>query len=318
MKNLNLLFNKTYYRNLGNKKAFEQDCQMFNHEICDVTFDKSRDYLAPFLPADRMQTVELVTTYPGMLVGTGYAHGTGDCDDDVNIGFSFDYVTGQPYVPGSSVKGLLRCVFREQPDAAAEIVRVCTGKELTTEQIRELEEKIFDSGDVFLDAVVCQGAVGGRLMGLDNITPHSEPTKNPIPILLLKILPGVHFEFRFALKNEAILTAAEKTEIFRKMLILFGAGARTNVGYGQLVTPQEYAKLTPVVRNAIPVTDGNRPNSGNNHGNNYSTPNAHRPQTAQTANADKVRCPHCGKMSWARYPDGNPRKTCSFCKEKLS
>lgn len=300
MKNLNLLFNKTYYRNLGNRKAFDADCQTFNREICGVTFDKSGDYLAPFLPADRMQTVELVTTYPGMLVGTGYAHGTGDCDDDANIGFSFDYVTGQPYVPGSSVKGLLRSVFREQPDAAAEIVRVCTGKEPDAVRIAELEEKIFDSGDIFLDAVVCQGAAGGRLMELDNITPHSEPTKNPIPILLLKILPGVHFEFRFVLKDDGILTAAEKTEVFKTMLILFGAGAKTNVGYGQLVTPQEYVKLTPVVRNAIPVTGGKRPLS------------------APTANADKIRCPHCGKMSWTRYPDGNPRKTCSICREKLS
>ena len=291
MKNLNLLFNKTYYRNIGDKNAFEEDCKAFNREICGVKFDKARDYRKPFLPADRMQTIELVTTYPGMLVGTGYAHGTGESDNDIKIGFSFDYVTGQPYVPGSSVKGLLRCVFREQPEAASEIVYARTGKALSAEQIGELEKEIFDFGDVFLDAVVCAGNRNGYLMGLDNITPHSEPTKNPVPLLLVKILPGVHFEFRFVLKD-GILTAAEKTDVFRTMLMLFGAGAKTNVGYGQLVTAAEYAAMAPV--------------------------SAVRTQTAPSANPDKVRCPHCGKMSWKTYPDGNPRKTCSICRETLS
>ena len=266
MKNLNLLFNKTYYRNLGNHAAFEQDCKSFNRNICDIRFNKDIDYVKPFLPEEKMQKIELVTTYPGMLVGTGYAHGTGISDDDIKIGFSFDYVTGQPYIPGSSVKGLLRCVFREQPEAAAEIIRACTGKEYTTWEIKTLEEAIFDFGDIFLDAVICKGAVGGRLMGLDNITPHKEITKNPTPLLLLKILPGVHFEFRFVLKDHELLTAAEKTEVFRMILILFGTGAKTNVGYGQLVRPEDY--VVPAAQTPPAQQASNSNGGGNNRGNN--------------------------------------------------
>ena len=146
------------------KKALDADCQYFNREICGVKFDKARDYRKPFLPADRMKTVELVTTYPGMLVGTGYAHGTSESDNDIKIGFSFDYVTGQPYVPGSSVKGLLRCVFREQPEAAAEIVRVCTGKALDIDRIAELEKEIFDAHNTLTEGT---GAGSGYRGWLD-------------------------------------------------------------------------------------------------------------------------------------------------------
>ena len=179
MKNLNLLFNKTYYRNIrhlateSDKREYAAECQSHNDEICGVKFDKERDYRSLGSLHDRMKTVVLVTTYPGMLVGTGYAHGTSESDNDIKIGFSFDYVTGQPYVPGSSVKGLLRCVFREQPEAAAAIITACTGKEMSDEIVAKLDEEIFEFGDIFLDAVVCKGNRNGNLMGLDNITPHS-------------------------------------------------------------------------------------------------------------------------------------------------
>lgn len=319
MKNLNLLFNKTYYRNIGNDTAFEDDCQNFNKKICGVKFFPS-DYRQPFLPEDRMQTFKLVTTYPGMLVGTGYAHGTGLNDYDVNIGFSFDYVTGQPYVPGSSVKGLLRSVFTEHPEATAEIIRAITDKVLSTEKIGELEKEIFDFGDIFLDAVVCEGNINGNIMGLDNITPHSEPTKNPKPLLLVKILPGVHFEFRFVLKN-GVLTVDEKKELFETMITLFGAGAKTNVGYGQLVRESEYS-VENTRRNVSQEHNlGNHSDYSTNRGNNY---NNHRTgNQTESANSEdetkkKARCPLCKQKTWIYYTNGKLRTTCSVCKQPIN
>jgi len=52
----------------------------------------------------------LKTTYPGLLCGSGYAHDTGAMGD-FKIGFFFDHTTGQPIIPGSSVKGVCRSVF---------------------------------------------------------------------------------------------------------------------------------------------------------------------------------------------------------------
>jgi CRISPR-associated protein Cmr6 len=46
----------------------------------------------------------------GMLVGTGIEHETGE-QGEAKLGLQFDYATGQPYLPGSSLKGLLRSWF---------------------------------------------------------------------------------------------------------------------------------------------------------------------------------------------------------------
>lgn len=53
---------------------------------------------------------ELETIYPGLLTGSGYAHGAGYIGE-TKIGFHFDHTTGMPVIPGSSVKGTLRSVF---------------------------------------------------------------------------------------------------------------------------------------------------------------------------------------------------------------
>lgn len=55
-------------------------------------------------------TFELYTTYPGLVLGTGYAHGIKE-DGDFKIGCYFDYTLGYPIVPGSSIKGVIRSVF---------------------------------------------------------------------------------------------------------------------------------------------------------------------------------------------------------------
>ncbi len=64
--------------------------------------------------------------------------------------------------------------------------------------------------------------------------------KNPNPIHIIKILPGVTFEFRFILHHATLpsgieISAENKQELFRMLLCYFGVGAKTNVGYGILL-----------------------------------------------------------------------------------
>lgn len=54
---------------------------------------------------------DLETTYPGLLLGTGYTHFAKADNDAFKIGFFFDHTTGMPIIPGSSLKGVLRSVF---------------------------------------------------------------------------------------------------------------------------------------------------------------------------------------------------------------
>ena len=239
MINLNLIFNKLYYKKLSeidfnalsgaNTKKDKQDAvkefadsvKDFNDEIMKAKFVHDKDYKA--LPA-ATHTVKMKTGYPGLLVGSGNMHGSQKCDDDINMGFSFDYVTGQPYIPGSSVKGVLRSHFKERTEAVKEFIQ----KDIN---IKELEKEIFDGGDVFFDAVIFKGDKNGFLMGEDYITHHGDLLKNPAPIRFFKVLPDVTIEFRFCLAD-GLITAEEKKKLFNDLLLTFGAGAKTNVGYG--------------------------------------------------------------------------------------
>jgi CRISPR-associated protein Cmr6 len=87
--------------------------------------------------------------------------------------------------------------------------------------------------DAYIAAAVEQGKTKGQFLGTDYITPHKSPTKDPIPLPFLKILPGVTVNFQFRLHDGYYLTAEGKEFLFRQILLDFGVGAKTNVGYGQ-------------------------------------------------------------------------------------
>lgn len=57
----------------------------------------------------------LYTTYPGLLLGAGYGHEV-SAKGEFKLGFFFDYTTGLPIIPGSSIKGVLRSVFPDIKD----------------------------------------------------------------------------------------------------------------------------------------------------------------------------------------------------------
>ncbi len=217
----------------------------------------------------------LLTTYPGLLVGSGYQHDT-KAKGDFKIGFFFDHTTGQPIIPGSSVKGVLHSLFEidvvkeggstknatgEKSLASirficTEIIEKAEGTEkikwqnmrddLTKDTLKALAASIFGSTekegtDVFYDAVIHLKKTGmnHKIISNDFITPHkANPLKNPIPLQFLKVLPNVVFEFRFCLKDsDENWTAERKKRLFLEILLTLGIGAKTNVGYGQFRDP---------------------------------------------------------------------------------
>ena len=338
MRNLNLLFHKEYYQTIGTK-AFNDDVKKHNKDILSAVFTE-KDYVPS---AIAKQTFILATQYPGLLIGVGNPHGAGklgakakddsdkdakakdgsvkddsdkgakakdDSNEDVNLGFSFDYVTGQPYIPGSSVKGLLRSFFKYYPDRVNPVEEILRGKgfdDIGKDDVAALEQAVFDNADTFLDAVVYDGNEYGQLMGFDYITPHKNPVANPIPIRIIKVLPDVRFEFRFVLSDKKIrehtLTADALKELFKELLILFGAGAKTNVGYGVLTdspaTAHRAIKRLPVSAQA-PAANG--------------ADNSRR----QKSNANRINCPHCGASNFATFKNGTKRTECYMCHKPLS
>lgn len=247
MNNLNLIFNKLYYERIG-KKDFDEDVKNKNKEIFSSVFNYDEDYVK-----SEIANTEFVmkTTYPGLLLGHGGHHGSGKSEADISSGMDFDYVTGQPYIAATAIKGVLHSVFIVHKKAVLEIIKTTLDKEFTEEELDLLEEEIFDGCDIFLDAVVYDGDEYGRVVGKDYFSPQGNDLKTPLPVLVIKVLPGVRFEFRFVL-SDGILTKEEKSALFFEIISVFGIGARTNVGYGKMVpcnleihTKKTYNKILP-------------------------------------------------------------------------
>jgi CRISPR-associated protein Cmr6 len=283
MKNLNLLFNKSYYKALHpdkSQKELDNAFKNVNDQMFQAVFLHDRDYKA--LPVAK-HTFLLKTAYPGLLIGIGNNHGSGESPEDIAVGFSFDYTSGQPYIPGSSVKGILRSHFKDRPEA----VGALSGR--TVQQVKTLEKEIFEGEDVFFDTVVYDGDEYGHLIGSEYITPHPDPMQNPIPVHLIKVLPDVRFEFRFQLCDSAEMTAIEKKDLFYKLLVTFGVGAKTNVGFGILLPDDGKKPSVP------PKTVQKEWPQGKKVSNNS-------PRTgAKTIN--KIKCPHCDTINYRCKPN---------------
>lgn len=188
----------------------------------------------------------LKTCYPGLLMGTGYEHAI-NAEDAFMCGFSFDFVTGLPYLPGSSLKGILRNCFpsgkEDDPKTASKVAMIkglLEKSELSEEQILKLKDSIFDNNDIFYDVYPEMKETGEKLIAEEYVTPHTKGIfANPIPIKLIKVKPGVTFRFSFELhdyEDESGLKVSsdEKKELFMKLVKLMGIGAKTNVGFGKM------------------------------------------------------------------------------------
>ncbi|MDP3444878.1 MAG: type III-B CRISPR module RAMP protein Cmr6 [Ignavibacteria bacterium] len=282
---------------------FQHHYERKNTVILGKSFDATNsNHLQVVSPVENLQ---LKTIYPGLTLGSGYTHETGELGE-FKLGFFFDYSTGYPCIPGSTVKGCLRGMFpqKERKEVAdknekyhylASVIRELPNlKEgyILENDLREefdqkessrrkqfidiLEREIFDGEkperdengtpkkkdekiiykpncvyerDIFFDGYIVSTnhpAINRSVyqnpkpfIGDDYITPHQNrkkpemsPFTNPIPLMFLKILPEVTIQFQFDVKN-GLLTKEQKEELFRRLLLDFGIGAKTNVGYGQ-------------------------------------------------------------------------------------
>lgn len=275
--NIGLLFYKQIYKEQIFRNRIKLD------DKGELTIQVSKDEKSPFddFYADLyLKTAEkyklivnpaatnrflLYTTYPGLLAGSGYTHDSKTLGD-FKIGFYFDHTSGQPVIPGSSVKGVCRSVFEVDVDEkgknysgenSKEVIKAIfqeildkdtTGfvpKEqikkivdsITPDKIIEIVGEIFGKdkkgNDIFFDAVLdINKNKTKQLLVNDFITPHLDVLKNPIPIQFLKVKPRIAFEFRFKLCDSGEWKKEIKELFFKQVLLTLGVGAKTNVGYG--------------------------------------------------------------------------------------
>jgi CRISPR-associated protein Cmr6 len=317
--NIGWLYFKDYYRINNNQvqlfqnaprqkgeqrdRYFQSHYKVKNAIVLSKAFNAGISTQFQVLPP--VEELQFTTTYPGLILGTGYIHETGELGE-FKLGFFFDHATGYPCIPGSTVKGCLRSMFpqkenkevadkKEKYNYLASVIRELTGLEgkiIERNELGEdfdqkehpkrkkfidmLEREIFDGEktvlnldgtpkekdskivyqpisvyerDIFFDGYIVSSkhpAIkrstyqnSNPFIGDDYITPHINrkkpelsPFTNPIPLMFLKILPEVTIQFQFDLKD-GLLTKGQKRDLFRRMLLDFGIGAKTNVGYGQ-------------------------------------------------------------------------------------
>ena len=195
-------------------------------------------------------------------------------------GLSFDYTTGLPYIPGSGIKGVIRDFFpteytknagdkdyseedkvktEEQNKVKVELINQILESDYTFEDIERIRDSIFEGRDfekkenfgkeeylpIFKRDKFIEGKIliqdKKQILDKDYITPHKKILENPIPIQILKIVPGTEIEILLQLnetkisipeKDDIVITKEQKINLFTKILFLTGLGAKTNVGYG--------------------------------------------------------------------------------------
>lgn len=259
--NLHYAFWTEYYAPIWNKNPREER----NLITAEEAAESNARFTGPWQDSGeeipfQKEAICMKVQYPGLLTGLGYTHESGVGEKkakEVKLGISLDPVTGLPYLPGSAVKGLLRAPFLENPG----YILACLNRNPEETQLAyRLEEQIFgkkhpwdgkpgfqtetfpQGQDVFLDAYPVAAGSGRRLLGMENLTPHrprhSQGLKNPIPLLFLKVIPGVVMQFRFRLTTSVVgdveITPEEKLALFTAILEDMGAGAKTSTGFGLL------------------------------------------------------------------------------------
>jgi len=278
--NLGHLFYREYYRGMAVEDwqrlvaeerprlsdTATQHIERKNKALLNARISHYSETTNLFLTDLNFQTLELKTTYPGLLIGSGWDHSAGDVPGEFKIGFTFDYTTGLPIIPGSSIKGALRSAFpnngnprlnRNYKEERRDYISDCL-KNLgcNDDDIGSLEKEIFEGirkdgsrlrvgeRDKFLDAVIVAAQDDDRaFLGDDYITPHNGPYADPIPIKFLKVLPDVTFRFQFDLKEEGVLSAENKLKLFQMIILDLGLGAKTAVGYGQFEEVDNASKI---------------------------------------------------------------------------
>ncbi len=238
-------------------------------------FDLCAECKLPIPQGSQYFSFELAVDKRGLLIGTGYPHFnlTNETNNsDFQLGLFFDYTTGIPIIPSSSIKGFLASFFRNLNDEYIwkRLQKACSDAEIEPSIINQnnmtkLAEDTFGTidnnpkGTMFFNAYITRRIIlphdpsntnynYNHIVDEDWITPHLLDGKRsklcePVPIRFLKIAPGVVLKFSFVLKDTIInsestplkITATQKNDLFKILLCTYTLGAKHRTGFGKFI-----------------------------------------------------------------------------------
>ena len=287
--NAGLLFNKIIFKRLSINDRYSEDTKLIHQKLFRLNLSEQKTELLKIkesigneLFSRKLIEFPLDTTWPGLMVGLGYGHSTGikghDEDKDASkgefkAGFYFDFTTGLPVLPGSTIKGILRSFFpcRYKTDESKrhkvserliDIVNKLGIKPTNINisswdenSIKNLEEIIFDGKkegkkisllkqDIFFEAIPIKAAENNVLRG--NIAEKKSgvflgedtitPHKHPLkdPLPLRFLKILPGVTIQFQfLFNDEGIKTGDKEKLFKELLIRFGIGAKSSSGFGK-------------------------------------------------------------------------------------
>lgn len=245
--NLGLFFNRFF-----NWSTFDQESRPFkiNFEKDRSTFLKQfakenygcRKQIGRFIQRQMLLNNQQPSRCQAMKSDWHWVTGLGN-NHPLENGFSWHHTLSMPYLPGSSVKGLVRayCELQQLP---AQRLKQWFGSEHKDPTQNETDTQAGEL--VFFDAIPC----GPADILPDTMTPHSgdwlqEGSKgqtapadwhDPIPISFL-VCRNLTLLFSVAKASHSAMPDAELDEVMQMLqeaLGYLGAGAKTAVGYGTM------------------------------------------------------------------------------------
>lgn len=293
--NMHYYYNVEYYDNLRMELSKENGKDICKFSVNNMNERSKRIIKFSFLGHDvfnlpdeeaGIKSFELYSAYPGVMIGIGNPHSI-KIEGAMQNGFTFDYVTGIPYLPGSSLKGILKSAFpgKKFPKAKEQYIKSYLEEGKNQVNIKKLADYIFGSDDtttpgkgvfygVFPDV---ENADKQQLLTDDYITPHKDEFTSPIPIRMVKIRPDIKLIFKFSCdtykEDDISITSDDMCNLFKKIILDIGIGAKTNVGYGVMVEDNKYLKtdvssLNEGTDKTVRTPAPNKNNKNNNSNNN--------------------------------------------------
>lgn len=160
MANLSWLYYKGYHNSFNDWDNRKSDKEAIKKRI-EAFFSRKNEVFWNYkLPPQENIGGDILftTTYPGLLIGSGYTHEIGAIGES-KIGFQLDHTTGLPIIPGSSVKGAIRSAFPQfepHPERPWEIKEPEKTSEISREKanyIARLKEWQYDQPAALYEAV---------------------------------------------------------------------------------------------------------------------------------------------------------------------
>ncbi len=175
------------------------------------------------------------------------------------LGFTLDRLTGCPYVPGSSVKGLLRAAAKLA--SRNEIDELQNDASFWAEQWQPMFGRdpgaVGEGPERGLVCVFDAYPTKWPVLEVDVLTPHQSDyyTKSalpadwndPIPVHFLRLAAGEELAFWFAPRRGCALPADAAAKLETLLVVALdwiGLGGKTSSGYGWFASPATAAKLS--------------------------------------------------------------------------